>query len=150
MEINPDWIEALQCFIAAGVRFLIVGAHARARYARPRSTGDLDVWVEPTPENARRVMDALARFGTPTGHVNAHDFEDPDVVFQIGVAPVRIDILTGIDGVSFDEAWTNREHGEIQGMRVEFIGKAEFLKNKRAVGRAKDLADIEAIEQDAF
>ena len=137
MEINRDWIEALELFIAEDVRFMIVGAHARARYARPRATGDLDIWVEPTRANAARVMKALERFGAPVSAIEAADFETDDTVFQIGVPPLRIDVLSGIEGVTFAEAWSNRETGDVSGLRVAFIGRAEFLKNKRATGRPR-------------
>ena len=150
MEINRDWIEALQLFIEEGVQFLIVGAHARARYARPRSTGDLDIWVNPTAENSERVMRALRRFGAPVDGVAASDFEDDDTVFQIGVAPIRIDVLSGISGVTFDEAWKRREVGALEGLSLAFIGREDFLQNKRATGRAKDLADIEDVERESF
>ncbi|HVA27237.1 MAG TPA: nucleotidyltransferase [Candidatus Baltobacteraceae bacterium] len=150
MEVCRDWIEALQLFTEEGIRFLIVGAHARARYARPRATGDLDLWVEPTAENAERVLRALARFGAPLEGVSRADFEHDDTVFQIGVPPLRIDVLTGISGVTFDEAWTNRQKGDVGGIAVSFIGREQFLQNKRAAGRPKDLADIEDVEREAF
>lgn len=150
MEINRDWIEALRLFIEEGVQFLIVGAHARARYARPRATGDLDLWVNPTPENATRVIRALTRFGAPMESVSAKDFESDDTVFQVGVPPLRLDILSGISGVSFNEAWPHRETGLVEGLSVCYIGREQFLKNKRATGRPKDLADVDDVEREAF
>lgn len=129
---------------------MIVGSHARARYARPRATGDLDLWVDPTRENTRRVVNALATFGADRHNVTAANFEHDDTVFQIGLPPVRIDVLSGIEGVTFDEAWRHRETGQVAGIAVAFIGREQFIKNKRAVGRAKDLADIEALESDSF
>lgn len=150
MDLYRDWIELLQLFNGANVRFMIVGAHARARYARPRATGDLDLWVEPSAENAYNVYEALRKFGAPVSAVSVEDFRQDDTVFQIGVPPLRIDVLSGIDGVTFDEAWEGREVGDLGGIRVAFIGRAEYLKNKRAVGRAQDLADIEAVERDGF
>lgn len=150
MEVSQDWIEALQLFTEEDVRFLIVGAHARARYARPRATGDLDIWVEPSQENALRILKALARFGASLDNVGPSDFAHDDTIFQIGVPPLRIDVITGIDGVAFADAWPNRERGEVGGVSVAFIGRADLLTNKRASGRPKDLADIEDIEQERF
>jgi hypothetical protein len=136
----------LSAFIAGGVEFLIVGAYALAAHGVPRATGDLDFWVRPSDENARRVLQALDVFGAPLHDLSAEDLTQPDLVYQIGVEPVRIDILTEIDGVAFDEAWAGRVVSEIDGLRVPVIGRAELIRNKRALGRTKDLADIEALE----
>jgi hypothetical protein len=144
--MNPDFIDLLRTFSAADVRFLIVGAYALALYGRPRATGDLDVWIEPTPDNAVRVISALSAFGAPVGDVSAADFSRPGVVFQIGVPPGRIDILTELTGLTFSEAWPNRVRHSFGGVQVDFIGREEFLRNKRATGRPKDLGDIEGIE----
>ncbi len=144
--MNPDFIDLLRTFSAADVRFLIVGAYALALYGRPRATGDLDVWIEPTPDNAVRVISALSAFGAPVGDVSAADFSRPGVVFQVGVPPGRIDILTELTGLTFSEAWPNRVRHSFGGVQVDFIGREEFLRNKRATGRPKDLGDIEGIE----
>ena len=145
--MNPHFREMLSAFIAEGVEFLIVGAYALAAHGVPRATGDLDFWVRPGDDNARRVLQALAAFGAPLHDLAAEDLTQPDVVFQIGVEPARIDILTEIDGVAFDEAWAGRVVSEIDGLRVPVIGRAELIRNKRALGRTRDLADIEALEQ---
>ena len=145
--MNPHFREMLSAFIAEGVEFLIVGAYALAAHGVPRATGDLDFWVRPGDDNARRVLQALAAFGAPLHDLSAEDLTQPDVVFQIGVEPARIDILTEIDGVAFDEAWAGRVVSEIDGLRVPVIGRAELIRNKRALGRTRDLADIEALEQ---
>jgi hypothetical protein len=143
--MNPDFVDLLRAFIAADVRFLVVGAYALAHHGRPRATGDLDVWVEPTPVNAPRVVKALATFGAPLADVTESDFSMPGVVFQIGVPPGRIDILTELTGLAFDEAWPGRDAGLFGDLTVDFIGRDAFIRNKRATGRAKDLGDIEGL-----
>ena len=143
--MNQDFVDLLQAFIEADVRFLVVGAYALALHAKPRATGDLDLWVEPDLRNASRVMQALRRFGAPLTEVNESDFIRQGTVFQIGVAPRRIDILTGLTGVSFPEAWEDRVPHKIGSCEVSFIGKRTFVKNKKALGRSKDLADLEAL-----
>ena len=143
--MNPDFVDLLRAFVAADVRFLIVGAYALALHGRPRATGDLDVWVDPTPENAASVMRALASFGAPLTDVSADDFSRPGVTYQIGVAPGRIDILTELTGLTFAEAWPDRMRRPFGEIEVDFIGRAAFIHNKRATGRAKDLGDIEGM-----
>jgi hypothetical protein len=131
---------------AADVRFLIVGAYAVNLYADPRATGDLDIWIEPTPENASRLMHALSEFGAPLDGVAESDFSSPGVTLQIGVSPRRIDILTEITGVAFEEAWIGRTVHPFGPVPTPFLGKAEIIRNKRATGRPKDLADLENME----
>jgi hypothetical protein len=143
--MNPDFVDLLRAFIAADVRFLIVGAYALALHGRPRATGDLDVWIEPTPQNAARVMNALASFGAPLADVSVDDFSREGVTYQIGVAPGRIDILTQLTGLSFAEAWPDRMRRPFGDVDVDFIGRAAFIRNKRATGRPKDLGDIEGM-----
>src|SRR5438128_4264223 len=109
--MNQDFIDLLRTFADAEVRFLVVGAYALALHGRPRATGDLDVWVEATPDNARRVLRALAEFGAPLNDVSEADLATPGVVYQIGVQPGRIDILTDLTGITFAEAWLDRAHG---------------------------------------
>src|SRR6188474_347908 len=106
--MNPDFVDLLRAFVAADVRFLIVGAYALALHGRPRATGDLDVWVDATPENAARVMRALAAFGAPLADIAADDFARGGVTYQIGVPPGRIDILTDLTGLAFADAWADR------------------------------------------
>jgi hypothetical protein len=144
--MNRDFAEMLSALSAAGAEFLIVGAHAVAAHGRPRATGDLDVWVRPTAENAERVWSALERFGAPLFDLSREDLARPGVVFQIGVPPCRIDILTEITGVTFDEAWPGRLTTVVEGQTLSFIGRRELLANKRAVGRPKDLGDVAFLE----
>ncbi len=144
--MNQDFVDLLRAFAGAEVRFLVVGAYALALHARPRATGDLDLWVEPEPENAKRVMQALRQFGAPLEQVTEVDFIRPGTVFQIGVAPRRIDVQTDLTGLTFSEAWEDRVSYKIGSCSVYFLGRRTFIKNKRALGRHKDLADVEALE----
>ena len=143
--MNQDFVDLLQAFVAADVRFLIVGAYALAHHGRPRATGDLDVWVDPTPDNAARIMRGLAAFVAPIHDVHEGDFAAPGIVFQIGVPPGRIDILTELTGISFDQAWPGRESGRFGDLTVDFLGRDAFIRNKRATGRMKDLGDVEGL-----
>jgi len=144
--MNQDFVDLLRAFAAHDVRFLIVGAYALALHGRPRATGDLDVWVEPTPENAAKVMAGLSEFGAPMAEISEADFSRPGIVYQIGVAPGRIDILTELTGLTFDEAWPGRVRHPFGDVDADFIGREAFITNKRAMGRAKDLGDIEGFE----
>jgi hypothetical protein len=110
-RMNPAFFDLLRAFAAAEVRFLVVGAYALAHHGRPRATGDLDLWVDPTPENSGRVMRALSIFGAPLQDISESDFARPGVVFQIGVPPARVDVLTDLTGINFAEAWPGREAG---------------------------------------
>jgi hypothetical protein len=143
-ELNDDFLDMLRCLIEARVDFVIVGAHALAAHGHPRATGDLDVLVE---ENARRVIQALVRFGAPlAAHgVSQADFEVTDNVYQIGLPPRRIDVLTSITGVSYEEARASRLVVEALGMKLPILGRDAFIENKRATGRPKDLADVAAL-----
>lgn len=143
--MNPDFVDLLRAFIAADVRFLVVGAYALAVHGRPRATGDLDIWVEATPENASRVMLALAAFGAPLSELSEADFARPGVTYQIGLPPGRIDILTDLTGITFAEAWPDRVSRAFGDLEVDFIGRDAFIRNKRATGRTKDLADTEGL-----
>jgi hypothetical protein len=116
--MNQDFVDLLRAFVDHDVRFLIVGAYALALHGRPRATGDLDVWVDATPENATRVVRALASFGAPMDQVSEGDFSRPGVVFQMGVAPGRIDILTALTSLGFDEAWPGRVRESLGGVEV--------------------------------
>jgi len=140
--MNRDFVEMLAALSAAGVEFLIVGAYAMAAHGLPRATGDIDVWVRPSRENAAHVIRALQAFGAPLFDLTIEDLVRPDTVFQIGMAPARIDILTGITGVGFEEAWPNRLTVTIDNQIVPVIGVADLIRNKTATGRPKDQADL--------
>ena len=145
--MNRDFRDLLAAFLEAGVRFLVVGAHGMAVHGVPRATGHLDVWIAPDPENADRAWSALVAFGAalPAMGVGRADFGRPDQVVQVGLPPRRIDILTSISGVGFEEAWPERVTHETDGLAVPFLGRAALVRNKRLTGRAKDLADLEAL-----
>jgi len=145
--LSPDFKDLLSAFNAHGVEYLVVGAYALAAHGRVRATGDLDVWVRPEPGNARRVLRALAAFGAPLEGLEEKDLHSPGIVFQIGVAPLRIDILTGIDAVQFEEAWRDRFTTKFADQSVSVLSAAHLILNKRAVGRAQDLADLEWLER---
>lgn len=137
----------LSAFDEEDVEYLVVGAYALAAHGAPRATGDLDLWIRPTPENADRAFRALEAFGAPTHDLTVDDLSDPDLVFQVGIEPRRIDILSSITGVSFDEAWRERELVEIDGLKLSILGRAQLIENKCALGRKQDLADIERLSE---
>jgi hypothetical protein len=146
--VKDDWFDMLAALLDAGARFLVIGAHALAVHGIPRGTNDLDVWIEPTPENAARVWRALEDFGAPLEdlQVTPGDLGRPNLVVQFGVPPLRIDLLTGLSGVpDFVTAWNGRvEHG-VRDRIVPFLGRVELVATKRASGRPKDLADLHAL-----
>jgi hypothetical protein len=142
--LNEDFRDLLAQFSDAGVEFVIVGAYALAFHGAPRASGDIDVFVRPTIVNAQRVLVALAGFGAPveSAAVTAAELARPGMVYQIGLPPRRIDIMTALSGVTFDDAWASRATAELDGRAIAFIGRAALLKNKEATGRPKDIADI--------
>ena len=142
--LNSDFRDLLILLVDNGTEFVVVGAYAVAFHGAPRASGDIDLFVRPSPANAERVYDALTRFGAPlaSAGVASVDFARPGTVCQIGLPPRRIDILTQISGVTFDEAWASRTTAEVEGRPVSFIGREALLKNKEATGRPKDAADI--------
>ncbi len=144
--LNPDYRDILSVFSEENVEYLLVGAYAMAVHGYVRATGDIDLWVRAEPANALRVMRALARFGAPLSQVTQEDFSTPGIVFQIGLEPRRIDILTMIDGVDFEEAWSERMEVEIETLRVSVISRSHLKQNKKASGRPKDLADLVWLE----
>src|SRR5687767_14511497 len=146
--MTHDFVELLQAFVAADVRFLIIGAYALSVHGHARATGDLHVWVEPASENATRVMTALRQFGAPLARVTAEDFSRPGLVLQLGLPPRRIDILTEVTGLTFAEAWSDRVQAHFGPCAVNVLSKAAPIKNKRALGRPQDLADVALLESD--
>lgn len=143
--MNPDFVGLLRALSEAEARYLIVGAYAVTFHSRPRATGDLDIWVDSTPSNASRVMRALVEFGAPLMDLSEADLASPGIVYQIGVPPRRIDLLTSITGVTFEEAWPGRVTGAFGEIECPFIGRADLARNKRALGRRQDLADLELL-----
>lgn len=148
--MNPDFIDFLSALLAEEARFLVVGAHALAVHGVPRATGDIDLWIDRSPDNAARVIRALAAFGAPTEAlgVKPGDLEAPDLVIQIGLPPRRIDVLTGVSGLEFEEAWSGRVLHPVDGLTVPFLGREALIRNKRSSGRFKDLGDLESLGED--
>jgi predicted nucleotidyltransferase len=148
-DLNQDFRDMLEALAHEQVEFLIIGAHALAAHGLPRATGDLDIFVRPSAENSPRVMAALRRFGAPLSahQVGARDFLVPGTVYQIGLPPRRIDLLTEISGVTFDEAMVQHLIIPIDGRDIPFIGRDALIQNKRAAARDKDLVDVAALER---
>jgi predicted nucleotidyltransferase len=147
MELSPDLTDLLRSLCDAGARFLIVGAHAIAFHAEPRYTKDLDLWVEPSPANAARVWAALLNFGAPLKGVQLADFANPALVYQMGIEPNRVDIMMGIDGVTFPVAWRNRVRTQYAGIPVYVLGRNDLIRAKRAAGRPRDLEDVARLQR---
>ncbi len=147
MNLPPDLIELLCALTAAGVRFLVVGGHAVSLHARPRSTKDLDLWLDAAPENIGRACDALLRFGVPEVLVGELRRARSDEIVWLGRAPARVDLLQELPGVTFEESWSRRVTVDLPGGQATFIGAEDLLTNKRAVARPQDLRDVRAIER---
>lgn len=144
--LNDDYKEMLQCLNAEGVDYLLIGAYAMAAHGFPRATMDIDIWVKPSPENANAVWKALQRFGAPLGQITVEDFTNDDIIFQIGVAPRRIDIITGVSALNFDETISRAIEVHVEGLKVLIPSVPDLITNKKATGRIKDLADVETLE----
>ena len=147
MEIQEDFRDLLALLNEHDVDFMIVGGYALAFHGAPRFTGDIDIYVRPDRDNAERILAALAEFGFGSLDLAIEDFQNPNKVIQLGVPPVRVDIITSITGVTWNEASSNKSPGVYGDKSVFYLGKKQFLANKRATGRKKDLADIEALEE---
>jgi len=148
MEVQPDFKELLLLFNAHKVDYIIVGGYALAFHGAPRFTGDIDIFVKREPENAQRILACLCEFGFKSTELTAADFADADNVVQLGVPPVRVDIITSLSGVSWEKAAAGIVTGTYGDVPVSYIGRRQFVANKRAVGRKKDLADLEALGED--
>jgi hypothetical protein len=150
MDLAPDFDEFIGSLIAHGVEFLIVGAYALAFHGAPRYTGDIDILIRPTLDNASRTLAAIAAFGFPTSDLTVNDLIDSRRMLEMGVEPVQIHVMSSISGVLWDEAWASRAVGLCGRHEVAFIGREAFLRNKRAAGRPKDLADVDALTPGEF
>lgn len=148
MEAHPEFSELLELFNERGVEYLIAGAHALAHLGVSRYTGDLDILIHPSPENAARVMECLGDFGFGDVGLSENDFARGDTIVQLGYPPYRVDILTSLTGVSWDDAWQTRDRGKFGNVNVCYIGRDAFVANKRATGRKQDLADLEALGEE--
>ena len=146
---NDDFLDMLRALHAANVEYVVVGAHALAAHGVPRATGDLDILIRASQQNAQKVLASLRAFGAPLDEhsIGETDFTKPDVVYQIGLPPRRIDLLTGISGVAFDDAMRTALFVDVAGIQVPFLGREALLANKRAAGREKDLVDVKLLER---
>lgn len=145
--LNSDYKDMLQALLDHGVKFLLVGAYAMGAHGYPRATGDIDIWVEPSSENSVRVYHSMAAFGAPLHEIDETTFAAPNVVFQIGIAPRRVDIITTISGVRFDEAYQHHQVVEIEDLSIPILSLGDIIKNKRATGRDKDRLDADQLER---
>ena len=148
MEVQKDFRELLELFNKNNVEYMIVGGYALAFHGAPRYTGDLDIFIRSDSFNAQRIMRALEDFGFKSVGLTAADFERPDNVIQLGVPPIRVDIVTSLTGISWESALENRVQGRYGDVEVHYIGREQFILNKRLIGRKKDLADIEALGEE--
>jgi predicted nucleotidyltransferase len=147
MKINSDFRDMLRELNAAGVRYLIVGGYAVMVYTEPRYTKDLDLWIEPTESNAQKLFVALARFGAPTGDLRPGDFTEPEVSFQIGMDPVRIDIMTSVSGLDFALAWERKVKVDFGGESAPVLCRKDVLQSKIAAGRIRDRQDLKKLRR---
>jgi hypothetical protein len=150
-DLNPDFRDFLLLLADERAEFMIVGAYALAYHGAPRASGDIDVFARPTAENAARVYRALVAFGAPVlaAGLKQEDLATPGLVYQMGLPPRRIDVLTKISGVTFEEAWARRQEAELEGRTVAVIGRDDFVRNKQAAGRPKDLANVARLSKPA-
>ena len=145
--LNSDYKDMLQVLLDNGVKFLLVGAYAMGAHGYPRATGDIDIWVEPSADNSQRVYRALAAFGAPLHEIDEATFIQPGIVFQIGIEPRRIDLMSAVSGVTFDEAYQHRQTVEIEGLPIPILSCDDLIKNKRATGRDRDRLDADRLEK---
>jgi hypothetical protein len=145
--LNEDYKEMLQILLSNKVEFLVVGAYAMGAYGYPRATGDLDIWVEASPGNSEKIYRSLSKFGAPLSDITETTFSEEGIIFQIGVAPRRIDIITKIDGVDFGKAYSDKQEIEVEGIKIPFLSKEDLIKNKESTGREKDQLDAKYLRQ---
>lgn len=147
MSLPRDLVEMLSVFDVHGVRYLVIGGHAVSLHARPRTTKDLDLWLDPAPDNIARACSALTRFGVPSELVEELRSADPDEIVWLGRVPARVDFLQQVPGVAFEDAWPRRVVVALGGTTISFIGREELIANKRATARPQDLRDVRALER---
>ena len=144
--LHKDFKDMLQSLLDEKVEFLLIGGYAMAAYGCVRFTKDIDIWVGASDENAPKILSALRRFGAPISGLSVKDFTSPGTLFQIGVSPVRIDITSKVDGVTFKECYANKEEADMDGMTIPIISRADLVRNKKASGRRQDLLDVENLK----
>ena len=145
--LNEDYKEILQLLADENVKFILVGAYALAAYGYPRATMDIDLWIMPSLDNAEAVLRALKRFGAPLEELTIADLQKEDTVFQIGVAPRRIDLITGVSGLQFEKAFAHSLEIDIEGIKIHILSVDDLIQNKNTTGRIKDLADVEVLKK---
>lgn len=145
--LNEDYKEMLQILLDNEIKFLVVGAYAMGVYGYPRATGDIDIWVWTSAENSDKIFKSLKQFGAPLHQINDKTFAEQGVIFQIGVAPRRIDIITRVDGLDFSKAYENRREITIENMRIPVISKEDLIKNKESTSREKDALDAKQLRE---
>lgn len=145
--LNEDYREMLQILLGNKVKFIVVGAYAMGAQGYPRATGDFDVWVEPSAENSPKVYNSIKEFGAPLREITPDSFTERGIIYQIGVVPRRIDIITFINGVDFDKAYEEREEIEVENIKIPFLSKKNIIKNKESTGRDKDKLDVKYLKK---
>jgi hypothetical protein len=145
--LNEDYKDILQLLLKDKVRFLVVGAYALGVYGYPRATGDIDIWVEPSTENSKKIFKVLGEFGSPIKKISSETFAAQGIIFQIGVPPRRIDFITEIDGVKFISAYKNRKIIALENLKVPFLSLKDLIRNKQSTGRPKDLLDVKYLRE---
>ena len=148
MFVNSDFSDLLRIFNDHNVRYMVIGGYAVVQYTEPRFTKDLDVLISTDRTNAESVFNALKEFGAPLADLTPNDFAEEGFFFQMGVPPVRVDVLMGIPGVQFEECWNRRVIVDFEGMNVIFISKEDLIASKRAAGRPQDLLDVDSLSQE--
>ena len=147
MKLSPSFRELLASLSERNVRYLIVGGYAVAYHARPRYTKDIDLWIESEPNNILRLLEALQDFGFGSLGLAPEDFASPGQFVQLGYPPNRVDLLTSVPGLTFEEAWQNRAQEQLEGIALNLLSKEDLIRAKRAAGRYQDLADLEILEE---
>jgi len=147
MGINQDFKDLFRILNEFGIRYLVVGAYALIYYTEPRFTKDLDIWIEPSPDNAKKVWQALVKYGAPMIDISPEDFCNPEIVYQIGVEPNRIDVMMDIAGVGFVDAWVNRVESTYGDEQIHLISLDDLIRAKRKAGRLQDRLDLELLEK---
>ena len=142
MEINSNFKDLLRILNDGGVRYLVVGGYAVMKYTEPYTTKDLDIWIEPTRENATRALDALRRFGAPAANVTVEDLVNPDLIYQVGVEPVRLDVMSAVSGLTFSQAWENRAVAHFDAVTAPILSLDDLIAAKQAAGRRKDRMQV--------
>ena len=145
--LNEDYKDILQILLKNRVKFLLVGAYAMGAHGFPRATGDIDMWIEASKENSLKVYASLTEFGAPLNEITETTFAEEGMAFQIGVAPRRIDIITKVSGLQFNQAYQQRQDVEIEGLKIPIVSLNDLIKNKESAGRDKDISDAKRLKE---